>query len=156
MNDIATYPIEKVDRYLALFGLSEHFSEEELVSSYHALAKLNHPDHNSDPESMMRMVIINDAYDFLRAQREVIAGMPRLQRADDPAYKAYRAAFSIMSEAFVGYYGESDKKLEGDLALLREKLTSAKSHFAQLIETYPSSGWTSDAIDRVFSINKWL
>ena len=147
-------------RFLALFGLPPDFSKEELSAAYRTLAKLNHPDITRDPESEMRMVVINEAYRYLSEDYSApaeqvetpVSGTP----AHDPAYAGYRRAFSIMSAAFVDYYGEGDKTLESDLETLRRRLVSAKAEFAALIETYPSSHWTPDAIDRVFSINKWL
>jgi curved DNA-binding protein CbpA len=147
---------DRIFRYLSLFGLDEHFTEDELVSAYHTLAKLNHPDITDDPGSEMRMVIINEAYRFLREERDTIAATFRVRSSPDPVYEKYRRAFALMSAAFVDYYGEGDKKLENDITQLRERLSAAKDEFAALIEQFPASRWTSDSIDRVFSINKWL
>lgn len=147
-------------RFLALFGLPSDFTKDELSSAYRTLAKLNHPDITRDPESEMRMVVINEAYRYLSeeysAPMEEAVSSVSGSAVHDPAYAGYRRAFSIMSAAFVDYYGEGDKALESDLEVLRNRLSSAKAEFAALIEEYPSSHWTPDAIDRVFSINKWL
>gem|GEM_PF-306047 len=143
-------------RFLALFGLPPDFSRDELVSSYRTLAKLNHPDVTGDPESEMRMVIINEAYRYLSEEYSGSESLFVSRGVIDPPYDGYRRAFSIMSKAFVDYYGEGDKRLESDIETLRMRLIDAKNEFAALIEAYPSSHWTPDAIDRVFSINKWL
>ncbi len=147
-------------RFLALFGLPSDFTKDELSAAYRTLAKLNHPDITRDPESEMRMVVINEAYRYLSeeysAPTEQAVSSVAGSTVHDPAYAGYRRAFSIMSAAFVDYYGEGDKTLESDLEVLRNRLVSAKAEFAALIEAYPSSHWTPDAIDRVFSINKWL
>jgi hypothetical protein len=104
----------------------------------------------------MRMVIINEGYRFLREEYSGLPAKSYVRTETDLAYNGYRRAFTIMSAAFVDYYGEGDKTLENDLIVLRGRLTAAKDEFAALIEKYPASQWTSDAIDRVFSINKWL
>lgn len=143
---------------MTLFGLSEGFTNEELSSAYRTLAKLNHPDANPDPESKMRMVIINEAYSYLReyGSTEHVPLPEGSKKYPDPAYDLYKNAFSIMSKAFTNYYGEGDKTLTDDLDYLTGELARAKKGFAECIEKYPKSGWTADAIDRVFSINKWL
>jgi curved DNA-binding protein CbpA len=150
---------ENTSRFMMLFGLSEGFSPEELSSAYHTLAKLNHPDANPNPESKMRMVIINEAYSYLKEHGS--SGFAPILSADskkypDPAYDLYKSAFSIMSKAFTNYYGEGDKTLTDDINYLTGELSLAKKGFAECINTYPKSSWTADAIDRVFSINKWL
>jgi len=142
-----------------LFGLSEGFTLEDLSSAYHTLAKLNHPDANPDPESKMRMVIINEAYSFLKEHGS--SGFDTTLSAaskkyPDPAYNIYKNAFSIMSKAFTNYYGEGDKSFTDDMGYLVGELMLAKKGFAECIYKYPQSNWTADAIDRVFSINKWL
>jgi curved DNA-binding protein CbpA len=149
---------EKAARYLTLFGLPNDYSDEELQKVYRTLAKLNHPDLSDDPESSMRMVIINEGYRFLREFRSRISQTLIVQKkaVPDPVYEQYRRAFDIMSIAFNNYYGDGDRSATADLDLLKGELNDAKKVFASLIEKYPSSQWTADAIDRVFSINKWL
>jgi len=150
--------LEKTSRYLTLFGLPNDYSEEDLQRAYRTLAKLNHPDLSDDPESSMRMVIINDGHLFLREYRTRISQTLMIQRkaVQDPVYDLYRRAFDIMSNAFNDYYGDGDKSKTANLDILKNELGEAKKEFASLIEKFPSSQWTADAIDRVFSINKWL
>jgi curved DNA-binding protein CbpA len=149
---------DKIFRFLALFGLSPGYTDKELHYAYRTLAKLNHPDTSEDPESSMRMVIINEAYSFLKnipqAELRLLAAGKRVP--PDPAYVYYKTAFEIMSRAFADYFGEGDKSKTDDLAELRKELLLAKNGFAECIHLYPSSRWTPDAIDRIFSINKWL
>ncbi|HEY1406790.1 MAG TPA: J domain-containing protein, partial [Spirochaetota bacterium] len=64
MNNTPVNNIDKASRFLTLFGLHADFTAAELVSAYHTLAKLNHPDLTHDPESAMRMVIINEGYRY--------------------------------------------------------------------------------------------
>jgi hypothetical protein len=150
--------MEKASRYLTLFGLQNDYSEEELQNAYRTLAKLNHPDLTDDPESSMRMVIINDAHLFLKEHRTKISRTLLMQKKviPDPVYDQYRRAFDIMSRAFNNYYGNGEKGYVADLDYLKKELGDAKKEFALLIEKFPASQWTADAIDRVFSINKWL
>jgi DnaJ-class molecular chaperone len=149
---------EKTFRFLALFGLSPGYTRKELHHAYRTLAKLNHPDTSEDPESSMRMVIINEAYAFLKdmslADYQLLSAGRRA--APDPAYGYYKNSFAIMSKAFTDYFGEGDKSKTDDLEELRKALQLAKNGFAECIHLYPKSQWTPDAIDRVFSINKWL
>lgn len=146
-----------VSRYCALFGVSPGFSEEELTAAYRTLAKLNHPDINEDPSSGMRMIIINEGYRFLKDERtRITAELFQKNKIDDPAYTIYRSSFDLMSAAFENYYGEKNKSLESDLSALRSSLAFAKAGFSRLITEFPASNWTSDAIDRIFSINTWL
>jgi hypothetical protein len=147
---------EKASRYMTLFGLAEGFSADELSSAYRTLAKLNHPDANPDPESKMRMIIINEAYSFLKNFTFAIPSVPQPVKHIDPAYDLYKSAFSVMSRAFTNYYGEGDKSLTDDMTYLVRELSQAKCVFAECINRYPKSAWTADAIDRIFSINKWL
>jgi curved DNA-binding protein CbpA len=149
---------EKTFRFLALFGLSPVFTQKELHHAYRTLAKLNHPDTSEDPESSMRMVIINEAYSFLKniSQTDYQLLSAGRRTAPDPAYVYYKTAFEIMSKAFTDYFGEGDKSKTDDLKELRKELLLAKNSFAECIHLYPKSQWTPDAIDRVFSINKWL
>jgi curved DNA-binding protein CbpA len=149
---------DKIFRFLALFGLSPGYTQNELLHAYRTLAKLNHPDTSDDPESSMRMVIINEAYSFLKnispTEYQLLSAGKRV--APDPAYVHYKNAFEIMSDAFTNYFGEGDKSKTDDLDELRKELLLAKNGFAECIRLYPASQWTPDAIDRVFSINKWL
>ena len=146
-------PEEKYRSSMLLFGLADGFSPEELRASYAALARLNHPDVSDSAESQMRMIIINDAYSFLKTY----SPPPQKKSAASPEYESYKKGFIIMKDAFDQYYGESEKKtFAGNRTYLREKLLDAKNEFAHLVNDMEYNEWTSDAIDRICSINKWL
>lgn len=149
---------ERRERFLQLFGLRSDYSAEELAASYRTLAKLNHPDLNRDITSDMRMVIVNEGYEFLKAQFELpIDEAARARRTDDPYYREYKSAFEILRLAFDDYFGEGeDKSRVGDLAVLRERLSLAKRGFSRLVTGLPYNPWVDDAIDKINSINKWL
>ncbi|TAL36795.1 MAG: hypothetical protein EPN93_08230 [Spirochaetes bacterium] len=153
-----TAELDARDRYLILFGLPEDYSLDELGAAYRALAKLNHPDVNPDPSSGMRMAIVNEAYRFLHARH----GAPRTPPAGpakprDECYEIYRDAFDTLKSAFRDYFGEGpDKARVNDLSCLRERLAAARRGFARLVDELPYNAWTSDAIDRILSINTWL
>jgi DnaJ-class molecular chaperone len=153
MNDLE----ERKRRYLLLFGLAGAFGPEELQSAYRTLAKLNHPDVAADPDAGMRMVIINEAYRFLRE----LPGDPRVslsaEAPEDPSYEQYRQAFRTMSSAFDDYFGEGGRRGSvGDLETLRVRLREAKMQFAVLVDDMEYNPYVDDAIDRIASINKWL
>ncbi len=149
---------ERRERFLQLFGLRSDYSAEELAASYRTLAKLNHPDLNRDITSDMRMVIVNEGYEFLKAQLELpIDEAARAGKTDDPYYREYKNAFEILRLAFDDYFGEGeDKSRAGDLAVLRERLSLAKRGFSRLVTVLPYNPWVDDAIDKINSINKWL
>jgi len=145
---------EKREMYLTLFGLDEGFSPEELSSSYRALARLNHPDLTRDAAAEMRMVIINEGYSFLKSTPG--PGAPRRHTVRDGAYAQYRKAFDILRGAFDDYFGRPGVPGEGDIALLRERLSRAKDEFSRVINGFPYNEWVDDAIDRIAGINRWM
>ncbi len=136
--------------YLRIFGLREPFTEEELGTSYRALAKLSHPDVSDDPAAEMRMMILNEGYEFLK---EYISEHPCFENAScaDESYLLYREAVDLIGEGFDGYYG-------GSIAIenLKQFLSDAKEKLSIMIKHYETSDWYSDSIDRICSINKWL
>ncbi len=156
----------RLDKFLTLFGLEDDFSPDDLVSSYRALAKLNHPDLSGDTASNMRMIIVNEGYEFLknvhgvqpiyRSGPEGYARERRRARAEDPAYRCYKAAFEELRGAFDDYFGRPGRKGEGDISLLKTRLAVAKEGFSRVINDFPYGEWVDDAIDRINSINRWL
>jgi curved DNA-binding protein CbpA len=157
------YSHEKIGKFIALFGLGPNFSIEELNGSYRVLAKLNHPDINKDIESEMRMVIVNEGYEFLKKLVtsgnfiEEIKDFSTTQlNKEDKIYLQYKKAFTSLKNAFDCYFGLSDKSMEGNLDLLREKLSAAKYEFSIVINDFPYNNWVDDSIDKINSINKWL
>jgi len=135
---------EKLKQYRFIFGLSENYSREELRSAYATLARLNHPDKNPGADSLKNS-FSETAYSG--EQKDEI----------DPSYTIYKSGFSIMKQAFDEYFGETKPKINvGNRKVLSERLRNAKTSFSELVTTYPHSNWTSDAIDKIFSINKWL
>ena len=149
---------DKSRRYLSLFGLSWNFTQEELLSAYRTLAKLNHPDIHRDATAQMRMVIINDGYRFLKegliVPPESLA--QEVKTAEDPAYILYRRGFDILSRAFDEYYSEGAQVRSERMEKFLNELRAAKTELASVIREYPDSSWTADAIDKVMSINMWL
>jgi hypothetical protein len=144
-------------RFLILFGLDEGYGIDELGAAYRALAKLNHPDLHPDPSSGMRMAIVNEAYRFLLDHHGKPPAAPLPVKPRDVCYEIYRAAFDELREALSDYFGEgADKSRMKDLARLRERLRTARKGFARLVDEIPYNPWTSDAIDRILSINTWL
>ena len=149
---------DKSRRYLALFGLSWNFTQDELQAAYRMLAKLNHPDIHRDATAQMRMVIINDGYRFLK---EGLAVPPEsmaqaVTSAEDPAYRMYRKGFDTLSRAFDEYYSEGAHVRAERMEKFLNELRAAKADLASVIREYPDSQWTGDAIDKVMSINMWL
>ncbi len=155
---------EKAARFLTLFGLDASFTPDELASSYRALARLNHPDVARDVAAGMRMVIINEGYEFLKSARPLIqggavtaeTGAGGKSGSGEIVYRQYRKAFDILREAFDDYFGRPGRRGEGDIGLLRERLSVAKDEFAAVINGFPYNEWVDDAIDRINSINRWL
>lgn len=148
---------DKLKQYLFIFGLSENYSRDELRSAYATLARLNHPDKNPGADSLAKMVIINEAYSFLKNSFSEATSAVEEKSEIDPSYTIYKSGFSIMKQAFDEYFGETRPKINvGDRKLLAERLRNAKTSFSELVTKYPQSNWTSDAIDKIFSINKWL
>ncbi len=144
-------------RFLILFGLDEDYGLEELGAAYRALAKLNHPDLHPDPSSGMRMTIVNEAYRYLLDAHGKRRAAPLPEKPRDECYEIYRAAFDELREALADYFGEgAGKSRMKDLAHLRERLMVARKGFARLVDELPYNPWTSDAIDRILSINTWL
>ena len=148
---------EKYKSYILLFGLSDNFSHQQLRSAYSALAHLNHPDVSNSPDSQMRMAIINEAYEFLKTHKIKVEENVKSESVIDKAYEHYKQGFSIMKSAFENYFGENEnKQFVGNKTILQTELKKAKAQFAYLINEHNNSNWTSDAIDRICSINKWL
>ncbi len=151
--------------YMSLFGLQGNFTGEDLRHAYRTLAKLNHPDMNKqDTSSQMRMIIINEGYRFLSEILEngelgtFITDENNKEKNEDVdrVYSQYRRGFNILTEAFDRYYGDQKTPDEGDIHVLREKLSMAKNEFARIVTDFPYNQWVDDAIDRINSINKWL
>ncbi len=149
---------ERRERFLQLFGLRGDYGAGELAAAYRTLAKLNHPDLNRDVTSDMRMVIVNEGYELLKAQLDSPAGeVTGAKKPDDVFYQEYKIAFEILRLAFDDYFGEGeDKTRVGDLTILRERLSLAKRGFSRLVTELPYNPWVDDAIDKINSINKWL
>ena len=148
---------EKAERYLDLFGLDPDFTPGELSSSYRALAKLNHPDVAGDTAAVMRMVIINEGYTFLKGARSQPGGLGALRPVQqDAVYRQYRKSFDLLRNAFDDYFGRPGAAGEGDIDLLRKRLAGAKGEFARVIHEFPYNEWVDDAIDRINSINRWI
>jgi len=158
--------IEKLDKYILLFGLREGFSLEDLSASYRVLAKLNHPDVNKDSDSIQLMTTINEGYELLKQalstgaisqyfrERKKEAEKERVQ---DIFYDQYKKGFVILKTAFEDYYGESeDKSYVGNSEILQKELLRAKIEFSVLINDLSYNQWVNDAIDKINSINKWL
>ncbi|MBP8082668.1 MAG: DnaJ domain-containing protein [Spirochaetes bacterium] len=148
---------DKQKQYRLIFGLSETFSKDELRSAYATLARLNHPDRNPGADSLAKMVIINEAYSFLKNNYQDNHNSTDEKTEQDPAYTIYKTGFMIMKQAFDEYFGETKPKINaGNRKLLAERLTNAKISFSELVTNFPYNSWTSDAIDKIFSINKWI
>ena len=148
---------DKLKQYRFIFGLSENYSRDELRSAYATLARLNHPDKNPGADSLAKMVIINEAYSFLKNSFSEPTAAVEAKTEIDPSYTIYKTGFSIMKQAFDEYFGETRPKINvGNRKLLAERLRNAKTSFSELVTNHPNSNWTSDAIDKIFSINKWL
>ena len=148
---------DKLKQYRLIFGLSGNFSKEELRSAYATLARLNHPDRNPGADSLAKMVIINEAYSFLKNNYQDYHKGNDEKTEQDPAYAVYKTGFMIMKQAFDEYFGETRPKVNaGNRKLLTERLANAKNNFSELVTGFPYNNWTSDAIDKIFSINKWL
>lgn len=152
---------EKFNKYISLFGLKVNFSKEELKSAYYTLAKLNHPDIMKGNTSKMRMVIINDGYQYLSKlleegslpqDKEVVAKKDN----QDIHYNLYKEAFEIMRTAFEDYFGENGKIGHNNLEKLQTSLRNSKDLFAKIINDKNYNQWVDDSIDKVASINKWL
>lgn len=141
---------KKRKEYLLLFGLGESYTSEELTRTYHALAKLNHPDRSDDPDARMRMILINEGYSFLQE----CAGVK--QESAEPGEKndvfvLYQEAIELVAKSFDEYY---DTGHDNDAFVAN--LKAAKAKFSVIVKDYPKSPWYFDAIDRICSINKWL
>jgi DnaJ-class molecular chaperone len=160
---------EKINKYLLLFGLRENFSFEELSTSFRVLAKLNHPDISKDKDSGKLMIVINEAYQFLKdslsngdiknylenKRQETVE--EEKGRVEDIFYDQYKKGFVILKNAFENYYGDAeDKSMTGNTGILKTELLRAKIEFAVLINDLPYNIWVNDAIDKINSINKWL
>lgn len=147
---------ERTRRYLLLFGLNAGYTAEELSAAYRAMALLNHPDVSDDPHAGMRMIIVNEAYAFLKNRPSAPVSSEPGPPIRDSAYLHYRAGFDMMKAALSDYFGESaDKSGVSDITRLRDRLQAAKRSFAEVVAG-PYNDWTSDAIDRIASINVWL
>ncbi|MBN1500838.1 MAG: DnaJ domain-containing protein [Spirochaetes bacterium] len=142
-------------QYISLFGLNSDYTADELAKVYRTLAKINHPDVNKSSESEMRMVIINEGYEFLK--RNIGAfGNNDAAIKEEPDYRKYRNAYDIMKKAFDEYFGYEKSLNKNKKNILLEKLNESKKIFADLINNHPSSKWVADSIDRVFLINLWI
>lgn len=141
--------MKKKSDYLKVFGLREPFTGEDLSGAYRALAKLSHPDVSDDPAAEMRMVILNEGYDFLKEY--VSEENSAAASCEESDYMLYREAVDLIREGFDKYYAGSlaEEKLKGYLSDAKEKLSS-------IVKFYESSEWYSDSIDKICSINKWL
>lgn len=135
--------------YLALFGLDESFSLEELEKSYRSLALLNHPDRAGD-DSHLRMVIVNEAHHFLQEYRK-LTPPNESNRQNDTVYCLYRHAVKSLNDAFDRYYSKTIDKDGLKLVLLE-----LKNQFAAIVRDHSSSDYYLDSIDKICSINKWF
>ncbi len=148
---------DTLTQYIKLFGLDGAFTEQELSSAYRTLAKLNHPDVNKNSDAKMRMIIINEGYNYLKAHTSTPQTSDDAELFQQTAYNYYKKAFEIMKNAFDDYYGtESSKSFINDIDHLKIRLTEAKTEMKKIINEYPNSEWTEDAIDKIFMINKWF
>jgi DnaJ-class molecular chaperone len=160
--------IEKLNKYLTLFGLRENFCMEELAGSFRVLAKLNHPDISKDKDSGKLMTVINEGYQFLKEslsngdiknylEHKKQETEEEKGRVEDIFYDQYKKGFVILKNAFENYYGDAeDKSMTGNTGILKTELLRAKIEFAVLINDLSYNVWVNDAIDKINSINKWL
>ncbi len=146
---------DKYLQYVSLFGLSQEFTIDELAKVYRTLAKINHPDVNKSASSEMRMVLINEGYEFLKKNIELFRESD-VKIQDEPDYDKYRSAYDIMKKAFDEYFGYEKSQHRNDKKTLKMELNESKKIFADLINSHPGSKWVADSIDRVFQINLWL
>jgi len=133
--------------YLTLFGLDDSFTEEELARSYRSLAFLNHPDHAGE-DSHLRMVIINEAHNFLVEYRQT---HPPGRSKIDPIFSIYKRAVGELNDCFEKYYSHLIDKNNFIRDLLR-----VKDLFAVIVRDHSSSDYFLDSVDRICSINKWF
>ncbi|MCX8124702.1 MAG: DnaJ domain-containing protein [Spirochaetes bacterium] len=143
--------------YTTIFGLTPHFTIEELTQAYRTLAMLYHPDISNDCDALQKMQLINAAYDYLK--QYAVAHIKKddiiRSRTKDRIYDIYKEAFDILQHAFYYYYTEGSG-FTGNKEYLTTKLQEAKSLFSKIIKDYPYNEWVDDAIDKINSINKWL
>ncbi len=153
----------KLDKFLNLFGLRDDFTADDLNSSYRTLAKLNHPDVNRDSSSDLRMMLVNEGFEYLKAFHLNMNGFSSGARTyagsngvHDPIYDQYKKAFNILKVAFDDYFGHENNSPKERSDILIERLKAAKFEFSKIINDFPYNQWVSDAIDKINSINTWL
>ena len=141
--------------YLALFGLDQGYTSDQLQKTYRTLAKINHPDINKNKDSEIRMIFINEGYKYLLEKIDSDLNQKK-SRNFEGDYIKYRSAFNKMKYAFDDYFGYEKSEFKDDNYTLKERLLVSKKEFAELLDLFPESKWAADTIDRIFVINLWV
>ncbi len=130
MNDygqlVPLKPKVKSENYYERLGLSMNATQEEIVASYHRLAKKYHPDlnPNEDTESIMKK--INEAYDILsdlekRKEYDKTLNKKNQEPTNNNAYKSYT---------------KTREESESDLDNWLKDYLNSRRHLANLYKKY--------------------
>ena len=140
---------------------------------YHELAFRFHPDKKGDKEDFLALKKAYDTliqavvenYDSLKRitlekENTSSAKIKSKEKTGDKIYYLYKKASEIYSEALEEYF-EKAKQVNLDARdktykSLLAKLHQCKDIMAQIIKNDPGGIWTSDAIEKVASINIWI
>ena len=158
----------------------QELSAQTLKRKYHELAFRLHPDKKGSQEEFLNLRISYDIllealnansqiFVFLKRESSLVkkpfidkdgqkkSGKPK---ASDPVYLLYKKASEIYSEALEDYF-ENTKQVNlcaknKNYQSLHQKLTQCKQLLAEIIKKDPGGIWTSDAIEKVASINLFI
>ncbi|MBM9499508.1 molecular chaperone DnaJ [Leptospira sp. 201903071] len=158
-----------LERALEFLGLEPGFSEEELKSRFYLLSKKYHPDTGefSNDSLFKELIEYRDVlYSYLEKetfQKENVVSHSsdaNFQKSDYDIYKLARDSYDF---AIHEYYKITDGNpifLKGEenpaLRKLRNSLLSSKSHFEELVRSFPQSIWIADAKNTLQKIEVWF
>ncbi|MDH5720837.1 MAG: J domain-containing protein [Spirochaetia bacterium] len=158
-----------------IFPSSNNFmiTSQTLKKRYHELAFRLHPDKKGAKEDFLNL---KKSYDILikaldtnpqifsvfnskrEPKKEDLQSIKK--PVSDAVYLLYKRASIIYSEALEDYF-EKVKQVnlsvsDENYQSLLTKLVQCKSLLAKIIKKDPAGIWTSDAIEKVASINVWI
>jgi len=156
--------------YHQILGVKEDALLEEIKSHYRDLCKKYHPDVTNN-ESISKMALINEAYDFLARKKVQFESLETDGRENtenktdniviykDQAYAFYKQGIiafdkvnkKIRHNEVPVYFSEKTKNRLSSFELL---VLNALYYFNIIATRYPLSEWIDDSMEKITELNR--
>ncbi len=157
---------EDVNEAILFFQLEKDFQAEDLKKKFRELAFKYHPDRGEYTSNTLftQLLEYKSILEEYLEHNEIPTPKEKEQSSKNLDYQIYKEAKKIENAAILAYFQSRKKALtmvlekekNPQLQELQIQLEKAKNLYNQLLEKFPDSIWTRDAVDSLESMKVWF